>query len=146
MATVTVNVTVTSVCEAAASVLRSWLQLRRKTDSHRFCSNEKFLENLWPARKVSESKPRQPGSIWTKSGSQAQSGFNEKPQNFGITPENGVKQRFCGFVVLQTLWPETMTKIPHHCTPQMIERFASIRTRRLSCFRSSQLVQLQLEQ
>ena len=100
------------------------------------CFWKSFLENLWPAhaRKVSESKPWQPGSIWTKSGSQAQSGFNEKPQNFGITPENGMKQRFCGFVVLQTLWPETMTKIPHHCTPQMIERFASIRTRRNSVF------------
>ena len=39
----------------------------------KICFWKSFLENLWPAhaRKVSESKPWQPGSIWTKSGSQA---------------------------------------------------------------------------
>ena len=70
------------------------------------CFWKSFLENLWPAhaRKVSESKPWQPGSIWTKSGSQAQQAA-ARIQREATKLWYLLKTKFCAFVVLQNLWP-----------------------------------------
>ena len=122
---------------AALSTLSALSHRHKVSGESVACTCTKSIGIQTAAARLNLDKKRQPGPIWIQ---------REATKLWLRTPENGVKQRFCGFVVLQTLWPETMTKIPHHCTPQMIERFASIRTRRLSCFRSSQLVQLQLEQ